>query len=284
LRAKSGKPLGRYFPEVLTALIDLDTDDFVLDGELVIETQGRLSFDALQLRLHPAPSRIRKLAAETPARLIVFDLLADARGLLIDQPLQARRKALEALIARIGRSKRLGLSPATRRPERARQWLEDAGGDTDGVVAKPLDEPYAPGERRMIKVKRIRSADCVVGGFRYASKKREVGSLLLGLYDSAGKLNHVGFTSAIPAGERPALTRQLERLRGGPGFTGKAPGGPSRWSTDRSAEWEPLQPKLVVEVRYDHVTAGRFRHGTSLVRWRPDKSPRQCTCEQLRGG
>jgi ATP-dependent DNA ligase len=270
---------------VIAFLSGLDVGPFVLDGELVIEAQSRLSFDALQLRLHPAPSRIRKLAVETPARLIVFDLLADARGVLLEQPLQARRKALEALVRQVGRSERLRISPATRNLDRAQQWLGAAGGDTDGVVAKRLDEPYAAGERRMIKVKRTRTADCVVGGFRYASNKRqgtcEVGSLLLGLYDAAGKLNHVGFTSAIPAADRPALTRKLEKLRGGTGFTGKAPGGLSRWSTDRSTKWEPLRPKLVVEVRYDHVTGGRFRHGTGFVRWRPDKAAKQCTCEQI---
>jgi ATP-dependent DNA ligase len=282
LRAKSGKPLGRYFPEVISFLTGLEVDRFVLDGELVIDAQGRLSFDALQLRLHPAPSRIRKLAVETPARLIVFDLLADAHGtVLLDAPLQARRKALEVLVRQIGRSRHLDLSPATRDRAKARQWLTAAGGDTDGIVAKRLDEPYVPGERRMIKVKRMRTADCVVGGFRYASKKRQVGSLLLGLYDATGKLNHVGFTSGIATADRPALTRKLEKLRGGPGFTGKAPGAPSRWSTERSTAWEPLRPELVVEVRYDHMTGGRFRHGTRFVRWRPDKAPRQCTWEQV---
>ena len=151
----------------------------------------------------------------------------------------------------------------------------------DGVVAKDIHQPYVPGERAMLKVKRLRTADCVVGGFRYASDSREVGSLLLGLYDDAGKLHHVGFTSSILQAHRGALTRQLEKLVAAPGFTGNAPGGPSRWSTERSTEWQPLKPKLVVEVRYDHVTGDRFRHGTRLMRWRPDKSARQCTFEQL---
>jgi ATP-dependent DNA ligase len=149
------------------------------------------------------------------------------------------------------------------------------------VVAKRLDEPYRAGERAMLKIKCLRSADCVVGGFRYATAKRSVGSLLLGLYNEQGLLDHVGFTSAIGDDERAALTRKLERLRGGPGFTGDAPGGPSRWSTERSAQWESLKPKLVVEVQYDHVTGDRFRHGTRLLRWRPDKAARQCTFEQL---
>ena len=157
----------------------------------------------------------------------------------------------------------------------------EAGGDLDGVIAKRLDEPYRAGERAMLKIKNMRTADCVVGGFRYATGSRQVGSLLLGLYNDQGLLDHVGFTSGIAASERPALTRKLEKLRGAPGFTGDAPGGPSRWATERSVQWEPLKPKLVVEVRYDHVTGGRFRHGTRLLRWRPDKAPRQCTMEQL---
>lgn len=283
LRAKSGKPLGRYFPEVVALLQDLPVPRFVLDGELVVELDGRLSFDALQMRLHPAESRIRKLSAETPARLTLFDILLgpDGRSLL-DEPLTRRRSALEALAKQIVLPGRLELSPYTRDRKRAQRWLETPGkGATDGVVAKRLEGIYEPGQRAMIKVKRLRTADCVVGGFRYASGSRLVGSLLLGLYDSEGKLDHVGFTSTITDEERPALTRKLERLRAPPGFTGDAPGAPSRWSAERSAAWEPLRPKLVVEVRFDHVTGGRFRHGTKLLRWRPDKAPRQCTCEQI---
>ncbi|MGZ6011430.1 MAG: ATP dependent DNA ligase, partial [Caulobacteraceae bacterium] len=165
--------------------------------------------------------------------------------------------------------------------EQARRWLAGAGVALDGVVAKRLDGPYAPGERAMLKVKRMRTADCVVGGFRYEQDSRLVGSLLLGLYDSEGRLDHVGFTSTLTDAERPELTRRLEALAGGAGFTGSAPGGPSPWSTERSSEWPPLEPELVVEVRYDQVTGGRFRHGTRLMRWRPDKAPRQCTCDQL---
>ncbi len=284
LRAKSGKPLGRYFPEMVTFLRGLPYDQFVVDGELVIEIDRRLSFDALQMRLHPAESRIRKLSVETPARLILFDMLAaPGGGNLLDRPLTTRRDALE-LWVRSGRGgERLALSPCTRDLRRARKWLDDSGqGSTDGVVAKRLDDVYRPGERAMIKVKRMRSADCVVGGFRYESRGKHVGSLLLGLYNDAGVLDHVGFTATIPEIDRAELTRRLEALRGGPGFTGKAPGGPSRWSTERSGEWEKLRPELVVEVRFDHVTGDRFRHGTKLLRWRPDKAPRQCTIEQLR--
>ena len=282
LRAKSGKPLTRYFPEVVALLKTLKPTRFVADGELVIDVDGHLSFDALQMRLHPAESRIRKLSAETPARLILFDLLAAPDGShLLDQPLGRRRGALETFMAIAAVPDRFVLSPYTRDRSEAERWLSDAGhGSTDGVVAKRIEGVYRPGERDMIKVKRLRTADCVVGGFRYESASREVGSMLLGLYDDEGKLNHVGFTT-LPDAERPALTRRLEALREAPGFTGKAPGGPSRWSTERSSEWEPLRPELVVEVRFDHITGDRFRHGTKLMRWRPDKAPRQCTLEQI---
>jgi len=283
LRAKSGKPLGRYFPDVTAALKALPVKRFVIDGELTISVGGELSFDALQMRLHPAESRVRKLAAETPATVVLFDCLLDARGRsLADAPLTRRRAELEALYARFKDPERLRLSPGTEAPDEARAWLAQTGAALDGVVAKRLDGAYVSGERAMLKIKRMRTADCVVGGFRYERDSRAVGSLLLGLYDEAGRLDHVGFTATITDAERPALTRKLEKLAGGEGFTGDAPGGPSRWSDGRSADWTPLKPELVVEVRYDHVTGDRFRHGTKLLRWRPDKAPRQCTLAQLR--
>jgi len=283
LKAKSGKPLTRYFPEMVEALRGLAVDRFVLDGELTIAVDGVLSFDALQRRLHPAESRIRKLAAQTPACLLMFDRLCDDRGgALLDAPLVERRAALEALADRVGASPFVRLSPGVQDRDAASRWLEDASGELDGVVAKRLDDPYQPGERAMLKIKRLRTADCVVGGFRYLADAPLVGSLLLGLYDEEGLLDHVGFTSTIANAERPALTRRLEAIAEPPGFTGKAPGAPSRWSDGRSAEWTPLRPELVVEVRYDHVTADRFRHGTRLLRWRPDKAPRQCAFDQLR--
>ena len=281
LFAKSGKTLGRYFPEMVAAVAALPGGDFVLDGELAIPVGDTLDFDALQLRLHPAESRIRKLAAETPAVFILFDLPELGDEDLRPLPLEERRERLETLFGSFGNPERVRLSPFTRDGAEARRWLARVGGALDGVVAKRLDAPYSPGERAMLKIKRLRSADCVVGGFRYGTDSRLVGSLLLGLYDEAGLLNHVGFTATIYDTERAELTARLEALGGGTGFTGRAPGGPSRWSTERSAEWVPLRPELVVEVRYDHVTGDRFRHGTKLLRWRPDKAPAQCTFEQL---
>ena len=280
LQSKGLKPLGRYFPEVAALIAGFKADRFVIDGELIIPVGGVLSFDALQLRLHPAESRVRKLAAQAPAQLMLFDCLAAEGRSLLDRPLSERRQALERLYAGENAPSLL-LSPFTDDGEIAGSWLEMAGGALDGVVAKRRDGIYEPGERAMLKVKQMRSADCVVGGFRYAAKKKEVGSLLLGLYNDEGRLDHVGFTSSIPAAERPALTRRLEALIEPPGFTGSAPGGPSRWSTERSTDWQPLRPELVAEVRYDHVTGDRFRHGTKFLRWRPDKAPEQCRFDQI---
>jgi ATP-dependent DNA ligase len=283
LVAKSGKSLARYFPEIVAAFAAVKARRFILDGELLIPVGNTLSFEALQMRLHPAQSRIRKLSVETPALFMAFDILADETGKsYLDQPLHQRRKALEAQVKNFGGMRHLRLSPLSRKPGDARKWLARAGaGALDGVIAKPLDEPYLPEQRAMLKVKPLRTADCVVGGFRYAAGSDQVGSMLLGLYNADGKLDHVGFTSGITNAERPALTKKLEKLRHGSGFTGKAPGGPSRWSTERSAQWVALKPKLVAEVNYDQVTGGRFRHGTRFVRWRPDKVPAQCTIDQM---
>jgi ATP-dependent DNA ligase len=284
LQSKAGKPLNRYFPEIVAALGALDVGAFVLDGELLVAAGGAFSFDALLQRIHPAESRVRKLAAETPAIFIAFDLLAGADGRsLMQEPLDARRHALEALARRhFPRHPSVRLSPATRSAAQAARWLRRTGAALDGIVAKRRDLAYRPGERTaMQKVKTYRSADCVVGGFRYASAGRTVGSLLLGLYGADGLLHHVGFTSGIRTADRQRRTAELERLVAPPGFTGNAPGGPSRWSTERSAEWRPLAPKLVVEVGFDHVSEGRFRHGTKLLRWRPDKAPKQCTMDQI---
>jgi ATP-dependent DNA ligase len=284
IKAKSGKSLSRFFPEVLENLRAVSANTFVLDGELVIPVDGVLSFDALQMRLHPAQSRIVRLSNETPAIFIAFDcLLRKARQSLLPESFGVRRAALEALFEGIGKKAGLSITPFARDKRKAERWLNDRQVSFDGVVAKRLDLPYRPGERTMLKVKHLRTADCVVGGFRYETGRRQVGSLLLGLYGKDGLLHHVGFTSALADSDKPALTKRLEKLVAPPGFTGDAPGGPSRWSTARSAEWQPLRPELVVEVRYDHVTDNRFRHGTKLVRWRPDKAPAQCTFEQLPG-
>jgi ATP-dependent DNA ligase len=282
LRSKSGQPLGRYFPDIVAALTRVAAMRFVLDGELVIAVDGALSFEELQLRLHPAASRVEKLAAAHPAQYELFDLLADEQGHdLTALPLVERRAALERLMPRLD-SPALALSPFTCDLAVARHWLEALPGGQDGVVAKRRDLPYRSGLRDgMRKIKRLRTADCVVGGFRYLKNSREVGSLLLGLYDDEGRLDHVGFTSTIPAKMRPALTRELQALEGGPGFTGRAPGGPSRWTGAKSSAWQPLRPQLVVEVLYDHVSGGRFRHGTMLLHFRPDKAPQQCRLDQI---
>ena len=280
LWSKSGKPLARYFPEIAAMLGRLKAKRFVIDGELLIATHGAIAFDALQLRLHPAASRVARLAAETPAMFMAFDCLAVGKKMLAGEALAVRRSALEQLLAREAEPALL-LSPATTQREEAVGWLARTGGALDGVIAKRLDQPYRPGERAMIKVKQRRTADCVVGGFRYGRNDRLTASLLLGLYDDAGLLHHVGFTSSLAAKDRLAWTGELEKLIEPPGFTGNAPGGPSRWATDRTVEWQPLKPRIVVEVLYDQVTAGRFRHGTRLLRRRPDKAPRQCTCDQL---
>jgi ATP-dependent DNA ligase len=280
LQSKAGQPLARYFPDVVEALGQLPSKKFVLDGELTIPIGNALSFDELQLRLHPAASRVAKLAKAHPALFIVFDLLAQDRQLFLKQPLRERRTRLEKFKMR-GAVK---LSPATTKLEQARKWFERVGGDLDGIIAKRLDAPYASGERTAaVKVKQIRSADCVIGGFRYASGAKILGSLLLGLYADDGLLHHVGFTSAFKTDERRALTKKFEALRKPPGFTGNAPGGPSRWSTERTGEWEPVEAKIVVEVAYDHFTGGRFRHGTKILRWRNDKAPKQCTFDQVAG-
>ena len=286
LQSKSGQPLGRYFPEIAEALLKLKPKQFVLDGEIVVPIKGRLSFDDLLMRIHPAASRIKKLAKETPAKLIVFDLLVDDRGKsIVESLLSDRRKKLDAFAKKyFPKNKSIELSPQTREFKIAKSWLAGAGGDVDGVIAKRLDLPYESGNRHgMVKVKRLRTADCVVGGFRYASEGKLVGSMLLGLYDDKGLLHHVGFTSSFKASEKPALTKKLEKLINPPGFTGNAPGGPSRWATDRSAEWKPLATRLVIEVQYDHFTGGRFRHGTKFLRWRLDKKPSQCLLDQVKG-
>ena len=283
LESKSGKPLTRYFPELAEALAGLKAKKFVVDGEIVIPVDGNPSFDHLLMRIHPAASRVLKLSKDTPSVFIVFDLLVDGAGkLLVKNVLSDRRNALEKFANKyFGKDSLLRLSPATSDLATARKWFH-MGVGLDGIVAKRTDFSYQSDNREgMQKIKTQRTADCVVGGFRYLEKAKQVGSLLLGLYDKKGLLDHVGFCSSINNEERPALTKKLEKLIKSPGFTGKSPGGPSRWSTKHSPEWEPLTTKLVVEVQFDHFTGGRFRHGTKFLRWRPEKSPRACTMDQV---
>jgi ATP-dependent DNA ligase len=289
LWSKSGQDLTRYFPEVGDLLKGVSAKRFVLDGELIVPQGKSSSFEQLLMRIHPAASRVARLANEHPAMFVVFDLLVDAEGRdLTGLVLRERRGLLEAFAGEVLTHTRVPLSPVTRDAREAARWLKGATG-IDGVIAKRLDMAYQAGERTgMQKVKRLEAVDCVVGGFRFAERstpqKPEVGSLLLGLYNAEGKLDHVGFCSSFDAAEKRRLAPLLMELIAGPGaagFTGKAPGGPSRWSSKRSMEWQPLRPMLVCEVRYDHFSEGRFRHGTKFMRWRPDKEARICTFEQV---
>ncbi|HEX6063733.1 MAG TPA: ATP-dependent DNA ligase [Longimicrobiales bacterium] len=284
LQSKAGKSLSRYFPDVVEQLRALGARKFVLDGEIVVPVGTGLSFEELLQRIHPAESRVRKLAAANPALFVTFDLLLTERGKLLTQKkLIERRERLEAFAARYLENGGVRLSPRTRDIAVARKWLTSVQAGLDGVIAKNTELPYLNEERSaMVKVKALRTADCVVGGFRYASKGKLVGSLLLGLYDDAGLLHHVGFTSSFRNDQKQALTEMIESLGTGEGFTGRAPGGPSRWSTERSAQWQPLPHRLVVEVQYDHFSEGRFRHGTRFLRWRPDKEAAACTFDQVR--
>lgn len=285
LQSKAGKSLTRYFPELVEACQKLPAKTFILDTEIVIWTKNTASFNALLQRIHPAQSRIIKLSEDTPAVFMVFDLLVDEKGRdLLNLPLSRRKEKLEHFFSTyLRQQKTFRLSQTTTNFKKAEKWLRTGLHCCDGVVAKRLELPYQSGNRLgMVKVKRLRTVDCVVGGFRYASQKSIVGSLLLGLYDNKKLLHHVGFVTASKnIGELRSLTKKLEALISPPGFTGQAPGGPSRWSTERSTDWQPLKPILVCEVRYDHFSDSRFRHGTKFERWRPDKAPTQCTFNQV---
>ena len=284
LRAKSGKPLARYFPEVVAMLCDLKPSRFVLDGELAIPVGDTLSFDALQMRIHPAESRIKKLAVETPAILILFDMLLDARRQQPDRGPAGRSAAPHSkrFYKTAGQTDGMKLSPCTREPQagramaRQRRAALSTASSPSGATA-PISPASAPCSR---------SSDCARPTAWSAASATQPAAARSARCCSVSttmtaSCDHVGFTATITDAERPALTKRLEALIAPPGFTGKAPGGPSRWSTERIGEWEPVKPKLVVEVRYDHVTGDRFRHGTKLVRFRPDKAPQQCTFEQI---
>ena len=268
LQSRGKKPLRRYFPELA-----FPAGRYVLDGEIIIgDPDGQQDFNALQGRLHPAESRVQMLAESTPAIYVAFDLLARDDENLLEKPLTDRRVALEALVGDPVR-----LAPATHSRDEAEPWLHSA----EGVIAKRLDAPYRPGKRDgMVKVKRVRTMDCVVVGWRPGKEEGTVGSLILGLYDEAGELHVIGHTSGLKAAQKHQLVDEL-----GPYETGeRGAGDPSRWATERELEWIVLRPELVVEVSYDHASGGRIRHGTKLLRWREDKPPKACTLDQLDAG
>ena len=282
IQSKAGQPLARYFPEIVEAVRSLKQKQFVLDGEIVVPVDGRLSFDDLLLRMHPAESRVRKLAAATPSHYYIFDILALKAKDFTALPIEKRREKLDAFFENVDHEL-LHLSPATTDRKVAVNWFDKFGAlGLDGVMAKRLGEPYHSGDREgMVKVKHLETADCVVGGFRYGEGTKSVGSLLLGLYDDEGRLVHIGHTSSIKQADRLALTKKLEALRGTNPFEVRVPGGPSRWASAKSGDWEPVKPALVCEVEYDYFSQGRFRHGSKFLRWRPDKDPQQCTMEQV---
>jgi ATP-dependent DNA ligase len=282
IQSKAGQPLARYFPEIVEAVQSVKVKQFVLDGEIVVPVGGRLSFDDLLLRIHPAESRVRSLAAETPAHYYVFDILALKTKAFTKLPIETRREKLDAFFEGVDHPL-LHLSPATTDRKVATNWFDKFGAlGLDGVMAKRLGEPYHSGDRDgMVKVKHLKTADCVVGGFRYGEGTKSVGSLLLGLYDDEGRLVHIGHSSSIRQGDRAALTKKLEAMRAKNPFEVRVPGGPSRWAQGRSSEWEPVRPELVCEVEYDYFSQGRFRHGSKFLRWRPDKKPEQCTMDQV---
>jgi ATP-dependent DNA ligase len=281
LQSKSGETLTRYFPEIVEALQDAGAKQFVVDGELLVATGDGSDFDALLQRIHPAASRVRRLAQETPASYIVFDLLVEGRSPFYERVLHARRERLEMFVQRnFAKNPTVRLSPATADIELAKGWLAGSVARLDGVIAK-RDVAYAFGSRdAAVKVKRNYTADCVVGGFRTGTGGA-IASLLLGLYDDGGKLHHVGFVGSMSAAERKRAGELLKPIVEPPGFTGTAPGGVSRWRRGEASEWFPVRPQIVVEVAFDHVTGRRFRHAARLLRWRPEKPPRQCTMEQL---
>lgn len=281
LQSKSGETLTRYFPEIVAALREAVTERFVTDGELLIATETASDFDALLQRIHPAESRVKRLARETPATYVVFDLLAEGRRPLFESSLSVRRRQLEAFVERnFENGEYVRLCPATDDVALARRWLKGELARLDGVIAK-RDVPYAFGSRdAAVKIKRSYTADCVIGGFR-KSKDGKIGSLLLGLYDDEGKLHHVGFVGSMSAAERERAGALLAPIVEPPGFTGSAPDGPSRWRREQDSPWFPVRPEIVIEIAFDHVTGHRFRHATRLLRWRPDKAPRSCTMEQL---
>ena len=283
IQSKAGQPLTRYFPEIVEAFRSLKAKELIVDGEIVVPVAGRLSFDDLLLRIHPAESRVRKLAESSPASFYAFDLLYAKGKTLADLAIEKRRERLESFFETMGEHELIRLSPATTDRKIALDWFSNFGAlGLDGVMAKRLGEPYHSGDREgMVKVKHLKTADCVVGGFRYGEGTKVVGSLLLGLYDDEERLVYIGHTSSIKKADRTDLTKRLQSLKGENPFEVRVPGGPSRWAGGKSSEWEPVSPELVCEVEYDYFSQGRFRHGSKFLRWRPDKAPEQCTMEQV---
>jgi len=296
IQSRDSRPLDRYFPEMHDTFCGELPDGCVLDGELVMPTERGLDFDLLQCRLHPAASRVTKLAKETPASFVAFDLLAAGGDSLMELPQAERRKRLEKLLAKCRAP--IHLTPMTRDAEVARRWLHEfEGAGLDGVVAKPESAAYQPGKRAMIKVKHVRTADCVVAGFRWHKQGKDlVGSLLLGLYDAKGVLHHVGVTSSFTMAVRRELAAGLEPLRRGASedhpwkewaqaqageSSQRMPGAQSRWSSGKDLSWEPLRIERVCEVKYDHLQGDRFRHATVFLRWRADRKPADCRYDQL---
>jgi ATP-dependent DNA ligase len=280
IESRKGQPLQRYFPELCAALAQALPDRAVVDGEIIIAGPDGLDFEALQLRLHPAASRVNKLAGETPSSYVAFDLLAAGDESLMETPFSERRRRLAAAF---DPTDDVFLTPQTAEPAEARAWFERfEGAGLDGVVAKRGELPYRPGQRVMVKVKHLRTADCVVGGFRDHKSGSGIGSLLLGMYDGSGVLHFVGHTSSFSAAQRREVREMLRPLEGGGSFgQGRLPGGPSRWSGAKDMSWTAVDPSLVCEVSFDHLQGNRFRHASRFLRWRSDKAPEQCTFEQL---
>ncbi len=298
LVSRDERPFERYFPELLPLFRDTLPRTCVVDGEIVIAGSDGLDFGSLLMRIHPAASRVKMLSEEIPASFVAFDLLAHGSSDLRDQPLIKRRtrlaKALDVyqlperaskkqVMNALRPAPKMALTPHTDDPVEARRWFEVfEGAGLDGVIAKERDLLYRSGDRAMVKVKHKRTADCVVGGYRLSKSGDGVGSLLLGVYDSSGVLQYVGHTSSFKTAERKQLLRELRKLEGGTSFgAGRTPGGPSRWTGGRDTSWVPLEPKLVCEVSYDYLIGDRFRHAARLLRWRPEKPPRECTFDQL---
>jgi ATP-dependent DNA ligase len=271
LQSRNGKPMNRYFPDVVEQALALPAQRYVIDGEMVVTVDGIQEFDLLSQRIHPAASRVERLAKETPAALVAFDLLAEGDETLVELPYTERRKRLAALVA-----DPVELTPSTDDVDAAGQWLAGTG---EGVIAKQSNEPYRPGERvGMVKVKRVRTADAVVAAFRFGKEPDTVGSLILGMYGDGGELHIVGHTSGFTAKQKRELLGLLEPYRTGERGSGEA----SRWKSDEELVWEGLRPELVCEIAFDHITGRRIRHGAKFLRWRTDKEPQECVTSQLR--